>query len=147
MSNGRESIDRLSELVLETRRRIRENLTGDGAACATYLQLATLRFIGEEGDPSMKEVAAHLRVAPPSATGAIDGLVRAGLLARAADRNDRRSVRLRLTAKGRATLKKGTAQVRSRMRAVLSILTPKERRQLAAMLERLSSAFEERAKG
>jgi DNA-binding MarR family transcriptional regulator len=137
--------DRLAILMLETPRRIRDRLNekrGETATCATYLQLATLRFVGETGLPTMKDVAAHLRIAPPSATGVIDGLVRSGLLRRRAQIGDRRTVRLRLTPKGRTALRTGMRLVSARMRVVLSVLTEKERSQLTAILERLFLAFE-----
>ena len=138
------AIDRLSLLMIETARHIRGRLHGfQGAPCPlSHPQVSTLSCIEESDSPLlMKDVAARLRVAPPTATPVIESLVKAGHLRRLTDRRDRRAVRLTLTPKGRRILAEARRAHARKMRAILSALSPKDRRNLAEILERLSEKF------
>ncbi len=108
------------------------------SAGASFLQAATLKFIAAMDGPTMKQTAAFLRVKPPSATSIIDGLIRDGLVTRRSDGRDRRSVRLALTARGRAELTRCFRAKAALLRRVLRPLSAAERAQLASILEKLS---------
>ena len=73
---------------------------------------ATLRFIDEHGAPLMKDVAHFLAIAPPSLTPMINALENTVLL---------------------------PAQNTTHIRAMLAHLTTEEKRQLANILEKLST--------
>ncbi|GAA1174864.1 hypothetical protein GCM10009584_15260 [Ornithinimicrobium humiphilum] len=85
-------------------------------------------------------LAAHLGIAPRSATEVADALEAAGLLTRAPDPTDRRAVLLSLTERGRHTV----AAVRERRRAAadaaVRTLSPADRAELRRLLELLLDA-------
>jgi DNA-binding MarR family transcriptional regulator len=67
----------------------------------TYQQYNVLRIIHSEGPVAPAEIARRLMVTAPVITRLASGLVEAGLVERGSDPNDRRSVRLTLTAAGK----------------------------------------------
>lgn len=73
-------------------------------------------------------VADELAVTKPTVTAIIDGLVAKGLVDRSPDFADRRRVRLRLTAAGRAALAKADAAADTRMSTILDGLEPPARK-------------------
>lgn len=72
-----------------------------------------LRAVGDLGDPAMCRLAEALELHPSTVTALVDALVERGLLERRADAEDRRVVRVALTAEGR----RRRAEVREAMRA------------------------------
>jgi DNA-binding MarR family transcriptional regulator len=68
-------------------------------------QYRMLKLIGEGGERSAR-LAEKLAVARPTLTSTADSLVAAGLAYREAEPGDRRVVRLRLTAEGRAAVQR-----------------------------------------
>jgi DNA-binding MarR family transcriptional regulator len=89
-----------------------------------------------------KELAAVEKVSAPSMTRTVNGLVEAGLVARADDPTDGRQVILSLTPEGRATIR-DTRRRRDQWLAVrLERLSDDERRLLAEaseLLERMAA--------
>jgi DNA-binding MarR family transcriptional regulator len=68
----------------------------------TYGQARVLRLVAHAGHPlRMADLASQLEVVPRSATTMVDALEAAGLVGRATDAGDRRSVLVSLTAEGR----------------------------------------------
>lgn len=66
--------------------------------------LATLRRAGEPFSLSPRELTATLMLTTGGMTGRLDKLERAGLVTRSPDPNDRRGLRITLTAKGREVI-------------------------------------------
>lgn len=62
--------------------------------------------------PGVKQLARHLRAAPPNVTVEVAKLVRAGLLEKRRDAQDGRAVNIRLTAKGAAAVESALPFVR-----------------------------------
>lgn len=89
----------------------------------------------------MKEVADYLGITPPSATSLIDGLVESNLLKRNFDKNDRRVVRLTVTAHGKQTIKRGLNIMTSQMKKVLACLTEKEQKQLILIYKKVLTSL------
>ena len=82
-----------------------EQLGGDMiAAKAQGQQRALLKAVGDREPATLKQVAARVRRGAPAVSRAIDVLVRAGLVERQPDPNNRRRLALRLTEEGRARL-------------------------------------------
>ena len=101
-------------------------------------QSRALSALDKAGRPlRMAELAEALRVVPRSATGVVDGLVEAGLVARAADPANRRSVLVALTDAGRGRLDALTEARRQTAEELFGALDPAEQRQLLALLTRL----------
>jgi DNA-binding MarR family transcriptional regulator len=67
----------------------------------TLGQLHCLRRVGRLGAPTMGDLAQHLDLSPSTVTGLVDALVERGLVERQEDAEDRRIVRVGLTAEGR----------------------------------------------
>jgi DNA-binding MarR family transcriptional regulator len=76
-----------------------------GISPGQYQLLLFIRSFGER-PPIVADMAEKLQVRHQSAVGLIDRCERAGLVARGPDSEDRRRVRVALTAKGRRTLSK-----------------------------------------
>jgi DNA-binding MarR family transcriptional regulator len=89
---------RLLPLFFEMGRMLKSEISRGGAALPSYLHLETLRFIQmreKQGlSSTMSDVSEYLKVARPSATALIQGLVRDDILVRQPDPHDRRVVRL-----------------------------------------------------
>src|SRR5579864_4087214 len=69
-------------------------------------QIETLRFVEERNKVFMKDVADFLSITPPSATVLINNLVSLGYIKRHFSKNDRRTIHLTLTKKGKNILQK-----------------------------------------
>jgi DNA-binding MarR family transcriptional regulator len=65
-------------------------------------QWSVLRVLWQQEGLSQVELAERLRVEKASLTAMLDGMEKAGVIARTRNRDDRRKVNIRLTAKGRA---------------------------------------------
>ncbi|MGZ6125961.1 MAG: MarR family winged helix-turn-helix transcriptional regulator, partial [Myxococcales bacterium] len=70
----------------------------------TSQQFWALVNIAEGDGPSLGEIAARLRMDAPTASRAVGQLLRRKLVKAEGDRGDRRRLRLRLTAQGRARI-------------------------------------------
>jgi DNA-binding MarR family transcriptional regulator len=99
-------------------------------------QLRVLFLLRGEPAASLGDVAAHLDVSAPTASGFVDRLVRQGLLRREVDERDRRVVRHRLTPRGVRV----TAELEREGRALLEgILSRLDERELEALLAGLAA--------
>jgi DNA-binding MarR family transcriptional regulator len=105
----------------------------------SMLQLKTLYFVADHKNPSMKDIADHFGITPPSATVIINRLVRNKELKRVTDTHDRRLVRMAITEKGRSNMEKGFASFSKRMHTMFSVLTKQERANLKSILAKLVS--------
>ncbi|MEJ0021183.1 MAG: MarR family transcriptional regulator [Candidatus Doudnabacteria bacterium] len=105
------------------------------------LHLRVLHFISNNHPTVMKDIADLFGVTPPSATSLIEGMVKSGLIARSAVRNDRRIVQLKLTKKGQILLKNGSQFFKKKIRAALADLTSVERATLIRIIEKLYNKF------
>ena len=100
-------------------------------------QARALRVVASHEPARMGEVAAHLRIAPRSATEVLDGLAARDLVRREPDPDDRRAIRVLLTPQGRSVLTEVTAARDGEAAAYLASLDPREQAHLARLLRRL----------
>lgn len=131
--------EELRLLIQKVARRIRNNRADDDLSDS---QLGVL-FRLEGGDHSPTELAAHERVTPPSMNRTLNGLERAGLIARTPSDDDARRVRVSITPAGRAQILATRALRTAWFSQRLADLTPDERRALEAVtpiLRRLSES-------
>ncbi len=128
----------LAELLTCAARRLRRStaaqLTPFGL---TFAQAHVLRMVAGGEPPRMAEIAARLEVVPRSATGMVDTLEEAGLVARSTDPADRRSVLVTLTGSGRALLHQLDGASRESARELFGALETGEQAQLAGLLARV----------
>jgi DNA-binding MarR family transcriptional regulator len=137
------AIQELISLMFTTGRLIREKSRETGTLDPiSVLQLESLHFIGTHDRPTMKQVADHLSITPPSATSIIDALVKAKQIERAADTTDRRVVRLTLTTAGKKALEAGFKLQTKRVGEVLAKLDSEEQAHLVQILKKLQRVYQ-----
>ncbi len=113
--------DSLLPLLFEMGRVMKRELASENILAPSWLHLETLRFISEFDNPAMSDVADYLKIAPPTATALVNGLVDDGFLKRSADDKDRRRVLLEVTPKGKRCI---TDAAKKRERAFLRVVSP-----------------------
>ena len=101
----------------------------------TLAQMRALRTITDHPDCAMGELARSLGVRMSTATGLVDRLVQRGLVDREASRDDRRVIRIRLSARGRRAHSAIQRGVRRRMEVATDSLSDAELAQIAASLQ------------
>ncbi|MDE1919145.1 MAG: winged helix-turn-helix transcriptional regulator [Patescibacteria group bacterium] len=104
---------------------------------STWLRIETLKFIADQNEPRMKDVADYLSITAPSATALIGGLIRSGLVRGFTGRQDRRTSRLVLTAKGKTELRTAAARALRLLGGMFSPLSKKEFSAFATALKRI----------
>ena len=124
---------RLRIAVNRLQRRLRQESLG-GLSPA---QASALGSVSRHGSPTLGELAALEQVQPPTMTRIVASLAGAGMVTRAADANDRRSARVRITPAGERAL----ARMRTRKNAFLlrrlGELSPDEQRHATELVELL----------
>jgi DNA-binding MarR family transcriptional regulator len=91
------------------------------------------------GEFSVKELAEHLGISLPTASRALDPLVKRRLVARREDADDRRIKRVRLTARGETVVARLLAARIVAFENVLGLLSESEREKLVEALEEISA--------
>lgn len=105
----------------------------------TSAQMIMLVSIHDYGQCKLKTLAKIRGISPPTATGLIDRLVRAGYVKRGPDPDDRRVVIVSLTKKGERSVQDFLSTVRNRWKNILIHLTPKEQHQYLNILRKVVS--------
>ncbi len=98
------------------------------------------RLLGilRDREPTMAALARYLNLDKSSITGLVDRAERRGLVQRAADPSDGRSVRVAVTAKGRALIALTAAEVDREIALLVRDLSGPERQRLAALAGRIA---------
>ena len=107
----------------------------DTAEEVTLAQYRTLVVLASRGPQTLAGRAANIAVAPATATRMCDRLVRKGLIRRAHERGDRRTIRVDLTPKGRDLVNDVT---RRRRREIQSLLRNVPVAEQSALIHSLS---------
>lgn len=116
-------------------RRVDAVLRPSGLTFARYEVLMLLSFTRHDALP-MRAISARLQVHQSSVTNAVDRLEEAGLVARSASADDRRTVLVGITADGARVAKECTSRLNSEVFGALG-LSPEDTRQLIEVLARL----------
>jgi len=111
----------------------------------TLGQLECLHAISHLDAPSMSDLSLELGLPPSSVTGIVDRLVAAGKVQRDSDPDDRRVVRVSLTAQGQRDRDRHRRLRRERLAALLAALEDEQLRELDAALQVLAEAADRRA--
>ncbi|MGA7615606.1 MAG: MarR family transcriptional regulator [Thermoanaerobaculia bacterium] len=98
-----------------------------------------LRFIAGHGRTSMSELSSQLDLACSSSTGIVDRLVERGLVERFRPQENRRTVLVELTTRGRHLHQKIGEERASLGTAMLEPLDPHEREQLLDLFRKITS--------
>lgn len=103
----------------------------------TLPQLWVLEHLSRAEETPMNALARFLGISRPAATGLVDRLIAQGLVSRGDDPQDRRVVRVALSAKGRKVLANIWEQKRRMLVDVFGRISPADRAQYLATLERV----------
>jgi DNA-binding MarR family transcriptional regulator len=106
--------------------------------------LRALERAATEGQAGLRitDLSERLLIRPPSVTGVVDRLERAGLVVRDTAANDLRVKRVRLTARGRRIVEQVRAVHGGQVDALLGGLSTAEQSEFQRLLERLSGHLE-----
>lgn len=100
----------------------------------TLLQLAAMHLISALAPVSLTDLAKALGTRPPATSAMVDRLAHAGMVCRAPDPQNRRRVRLTLTAAASTILGDTGPETARRLHTVLTGLSPQIRRHLIDVL-------------
>jgi DNA-binding MarR family transcriptional regulator len=120
---ARAAADHLHSAAIHLLRRLRGEDRTLGVGPAALSALSVLVFGGPH---SLSALALAEGVRRPTMSRIVAGLVRAGLVRREADPDDRRTARLHPTARGRAVLRRGRARRVAALAALLATLDPSD---------------------
>jgi len=116
----------------------------EGAGRLTIPQLRCLQMMATHADGSLtSQLARMLKVAVPTMTSMIDGLVERGMVERQPHPTDRRQVRLLLTTEGRRTLDRYRQITHDRLAEPLSQLDKGQKARLTAALADLNAILDD----
>ena len=93
----------------------------------TLPQFVVLEILHREGQSRMTDLARLINVSTAAMTGIVDRLVRDGYVARASDPDDRRIIRVDLTAKGSKAVKNITDQRKQIFSKIFGVLSQEDR--------------------
>lgn len=132
-------------LVWRQRRRFAQTLNALGLTMPQFLALMVIQAHG--GVVPIGSLAEETEQCSATMTGIVDRLTGMGLVERKRDPNDRRSVRVILTAEGEALLERARAQRMENTRRVMAHFTPEERANILRYLERYLDVLAREAEG
>jgi len=103
----------------------------------SFLEMKTLTIVHEQKNPSMREISDELGISSPAATPIIDRLIESKDVIRSEDENDRRVVRITITAQGKKTFEKNRNVIYDAINKRAAILSTSEREELVKILKKL----------
>lgn len=140
MNRRRELLGRLERLGPGLRRCLggaeRADLL-DRFGGVTLHQLGALRHLVKYGPLTMNEIAVRMEISPSAATQLVDRLVQHGLVERAPDPDDRRALRVAVSAAALDAVGEFEKERRRRFAALLAPLTEDELEVIATLAERI----------
>ena len=131
----------LAELVRAYQFRDRDQTCCHGLSVSQCYSLDTLEA---DGPLTMSQLAAELHLELSTVTRIVDHLVDKRLATRAADPDDRRVCRVKISAKGRALVARIRRELIAEHETVLRQIHPESREAVIAAMSLLLSAFRER---
>jgi DNA-binding MarR family transcriptional regulator len=137
-------VDRVCKLNKYLVNTMEDTVADHGLVHGEYKLLLKLRAEGPEQGLSAGDLSRALVMSSGGMTNLLDRLEGDGLVRRGSDPNDRRSVVVTLTPKGRKAIDRAVAAEAAREAELLEALTPGERKELNDLLRRVMRGFEER---
>jgi DNA-binding MarR family transcriptional regulator len=115
----------------------------EGPALTATQRVALIETV-EAGEPiRLHDLAERLGVTAPTASRAVDGLVDHGLLERRPDPDDRRAVRISLTAEGRSQVAERKSRVLAAFLPAVATMPAADQERLVELLTELDGALAE----
>jgi len=126
-------------LIFQTGQMLKEKIrqSHDGKD-GSWLHVHTLQHIRQQGQATMKDIAAYLHITPPSATAVVNSLVKNGWARRVLDKADRRTVRLQVTPAGLGLLKTSLKKTSLIIRESVNRLSAREKKNFIAILNKIA---------
>lgn len=139
-----EFADKLNELMPEMarsiiRRQSDELLKGK----ITLPQFFILNVLKKEDEQRMTDIARLLNVTTAAATGIVDRMVRSGYVTRVYDPQDRRIIRIRLSAKGAEVVQRIISHRRQMIMDTFGKISQQEREEYLRILMRVKDVLTE----
>jgi DNA-binding MarR family transcriptional regulator len=134
------SESRLEDLLFAFRRKMVDMLKQEGVKYElTFSQVEIMRFIAEHHAVTMRMIADHLKITPPSATALVDELEKKDLVKRDGKTGDRRVVSVEFTGKAKKLFDKLSKRKHTILHSMLAKLTLAERNALERIINILIS--------
>lgn len=109
----------------------------------SQIRVLTCIIGAPEGHLKLKEIAAELGITAGAASQAVEGLVKVGLLDRSPDENDRRSVSITLSRRGRELHQETNDFFSGFMQQLLKDVTPEEQVVFHVVLNKVAAALQQ----
>jgi DNA-binding MarR family transcriptional regulator len=143
--SDRQTIEDARAILNAIRRLVRALRTFDKETHARYgvgaAQMFILHVLMKEPALSMNEVAERTATDQSSVSLAVGRLVEEGYVRRLQNEEDRRQVRLSLTPRGRALVRRSPAAAQERIMASAAALSARERAQLLVLMDKVLSGM------
>ena len=101
-------------------------------------QIEVLHYVIDKKNPTMKDIANHLRIKPPSVTPIVEFLMEKKLLKRVLDKNDNRISRVTITGKACKMFSKVKEKKTSMIKKMFQDLGIKDKKELMRILSLLN---------
>ncbi|MFA4842338.1 MAG: MarR family transcriptional regulator [Candidatus Omnitrophota bacterium] len=109
----------------------------------TFPQFLILNYLSLQHGLRMTDMARFMKVSTPAITGIVGRLVRAGFCTREFDDLDRRTIRIRLTPKGRALVEKVNSHRHKMIIKIFGKISSADRREYLRILTRIHEVLKE----
>lgn len=109
----------------------------------TLPQFLIMDFLNEKGESKMTGLADFIRVSTAAMTGTVDRIIRYDYAQRVYDPKDRRIIRIKLTSKGVALVRKVNRQRHKMIVDIFGRISPHEREEYLNILMRIRSILTE----
>ena len=107
----------------------------------TMPQCIILEILNRAGELNMSGLARGMSVSTPAMTGIVTRLVRDGYVERVSDSDDRRVIKIKLTAKGRKTVDTLHAHRRRMIIKLFGVISQSEREEYLKILTRIRDSI------
>jgi DNA-binding MarR family transcriptional regulator len=136
--------DRLNELLPEVMRGFLRREANALSKCnITLPQFLVMNYLHNEGEATMTAVAHFLNVTTAAATGVVERMVKGDYVKRIYDSADRRIIRIDLTPRGTAQVKKFNLQKRQFIIDIFGKMTEEDRSQYLRIITRIRQILQE----
>lgn len=112
----------------------------------TLPQFLILDLLSRQDESRMSDIARFMEVSTAAATGIVDRLVKYGYAARVFDSRDRRIIKMRLTFRGAALVKRINRQRRQMVINIFGKISSEDRRDYLRILMQIRGIFAENGK-
>lgn len=140
-------VDRIGDINRRIKWMHGETLDRLGLTMSDWHVLTSLHWAGEPYRRKAGKLARHAELTSGAMTSRLDALEKEGLVRRLRDPDDRRSVLVELTDKGRETHEQGMGIQAEKEALLAEALTAREKEQLNSLLRRVLLTLEDRYPG